>query len=608
MTAVAGIIDPDVQARSAFFDAVTRHFDTYHETDVSDHTAIGPLECLWRTCRAAPISTARSGVTAVWVIGHLDEAQSSAKNAAERIAAHVETKGVEGLASYSGYFLAIVDHAGDTYVFCDQLGLFPCYYATAGRALLVGTSSDLPGFHPSVSRRLNVKALISHLLCMHELLGESLWEGVRRLGQGEILHVADGHLDRICQQAIPISDDSFGAPVAVQLERAHGAMLDALRGYDGQAISLLCSGGLDSRLAVAYLGQSSAEVRMVYTLGDPRDNDYRCARRLLKSVRLPHRRVPVDLARFPDFLDREIVTEQVANGVNDLGWWTLLETIEDTTLPLVTGYLGDAVLGFSRAFFGYDPERRAFTFDKQYEVFNQWGLSESSICALLPGDRTVRWLAEIKDELRAIFDSFPGLPFQKAWQFDLMHHERFHAAGPLLRLSHGVWPVAPLASSALLRVAGGMPASAILYRRLQKDLLIARFPKLARIPVDIAHSCPERLIPSLSYSVRSRVSHMIGRRWRRLRGQDNRYYYRIYNLNHEGWRQLRARCHEACEVLPEGVDRDQLRAIVPAPTLHVQEERPHALSGIKSLLAFVLWYQRYADVLGSGDRTADSRR
>ena len=95
--------------------------------------------------------------------------------------------------------------------------------------------------------------------------------------------------------------------------------------------------------------------------------------------------VPVDLARFAGFLDREIVTEQVANGVNDLGWWTLLETIEDTSLPLVTGYLGDAVLGTSRVVFGYEPVRRAFTFDKQYEVFNQWGLSESSICALLPG-------------------------------------------------------------------------------------------------------------------------------------------------------------------------------------------------------------------------------
>jgi hypothetical protein len=189
-----------------------------------------------------------------------------------------------------------------------------------------------------------------------------------------------------------------------------------------------------------------------------------------------------------------------------------------------------------------------------------------------------------------------------------MHHERFHAAGPLVRLSHGVWPVAPLACSALLRVAGGMPASAIVERRLQKDLLIARFPKLARIPVDIAHSHPERLIPSMSYRIRSKLGHAIGRRWRRLRGRDNRYYYRIYNLNHEGWRQLRARCHEACAILPESIDRDQLRTIVPAPALHVQEERPHALSGIKSLLAFVLWYQRYADVLEPAAWTSDSRR
>ncbi len=46
-------------------------------------------------------------------------------------------------------------------------------------------------------------------------------------------------------------------------------MLDAFGEYHGKSISLLCSGGLDSRLVAAYAVEGHANTRMVYTLGDP---------------------------------------------------------------------------------------------------------------------------------------------------------------------------------------------------------------------------------------------------------------------------------------------------------------------------------------------------
>lgn len=602
MTAFAGIIDPDATAKQVFVDAVRRHF-AGRPLEVSDEKDIGDMRCVWHTCRTAPISVAQSDETTAYVLGHLDGTDTHVQSHAERIATHFENRGLSDLPNHSGFFLAIVVHGKDTFVFCDQLGWFPCYYATTGPSLVIGTSSDIPGFHPSISRRLNRKALVAHLLFMHELLGESLWEGVRRLGAGEILHFEDGRLSRIAVQPIPISDDAFGLPAAEQLERAHEAMLDAFREYRGRNVSQLCSGGLDSRITAAYLAESHANVRMVYTLGDRRDNDYRCARRAINLLGLPHGRLPVDVTRFPEFMERQISAEQLANGVNDLGWWSLLDTVAGADAPLVAGYVGDAIPGGNHIGFGFDADCRAFSFEHLYRMSNVWGLPEQTICELFPGDPTARWIAEIKDELQAFYKALPGLPFQKVWQFDLLHWERFHAASPMYRIAHAVWPAAPLASGPLLKLVGSLPACTVMDRRLEENLLIARFPRLARIPVDTTSSYPKRLIPSTAYHVRARIGNAIGRRWRRLRDRDNRYYYRLYSLNNAGWRRLRAQCHQSCGKLSDVLDVDRLRAIVPGPDVTFPNTGTQAQSGIKSLLAFVLWYNRYAEGLTAPDQT-----
>lgn len=596
MTAIGGIIDPDKKARQTFLSAVGAHFAS-NPLEVSDRRTVGELECVWQTTRTAPISTAQSNETTVYVLGHLDGTETDKQSHAERIADHLAQKGLDGVACYSGFFLAIIARANDTYIFCDQLGLFPCYYATAGRALVIGTSSYIPGLHPSIPRRLNKKALVSHLLCMHELLGESLWEGVRHLDPGEILHFADGALYRIAQQPVPISDDGFGLSAARQLEQAHEAMLDAFREYRGQSVSLLCSGGLDSRLAAAYAVETQANTKMVYTLGDPRDNDYRCARRAIGELGLAHQRVPVDVTKYPQFLEHQIVGEQLANGVNDLGWWSLLNGAAGADAPFVTGFVGDAVLGGSHIAWGYDPEAQAFSFECLYPKINTWGLPEQTVCELLPNDPVAQWIAEIRDGLRALYDALPGCPFQKVWQFDLRHRQRFHVAGPMIRLSRVVWPTAPLAAGALLKVSGSMPACALMDRQLQKNLLITRFPNLARIPIDITQTYPRQLIPSITYRVTSKIANVIGRRWRRLWDRDNRYYYRIYNLNGAGWRRLRTQCHHSCDRLADVLDVERLRTVVPAPGIRVQNIGAQAQSGTKSLLGFVLWYNRYADGL-----------
>jgi len=131
MTAFAGIIDPDATAKQVFVDAVRRHF-AGRPLEVSDEKDIGDMRCVWHTCRTAPISVAQSDETTAYVLGHLDGTDTHVQSHAERIATHFENRGLSDLPNHSGFFLAIVVHGKDTFVFCDQLGWFPCYYATTG--------------------------------------------------------------------------------------------------------------------------------------------------------------------------------------------------------------------------------------------------------------------------------------------------------------------------------------------------------------------------------------------------------------------------------------------------------------------------------------------
>lgn len=593
MTAIAGIIDRNPQTNEAFVQAVEGYFDEQGDGP-SQRVRVGDLDCHWRACRSAPVSRAESGATTAWVLGHVDATDIRRQSHAEYMAAHFQAKGPEGAACHGGLFMAIVHDGHEYYIFTDRLGLFPCYYAAPQGLLLLGSSSLVPVLHPAISRRLNRKGLIGHLLCMHEVLGETLWQGSRRLGVGEVLHFSDQGVEIVRQPSIPVSDICFDLPYEAQLDRLEGAMLEAFEPYKTEPVSLLFSGGVDSRLIAGYVDRLGVDVDAAYTLGIPNDSEFQCARRVCRRLGWPQRRIDVDLARFPRYAHRQIVGEQLANGLNNLTWWDIIECAENIKAPLLTGLLGDAVLGGSYFALGYDPTVQKFSFEKAFERMNVWALPRETICKLLPDSDTAGLITEIMEELRDRYESLPGYAFQRAWQFELMHHERFHIAGTLGRLANGVWPSAPFTHSAVLGVGGSIPACSLMGRRLQKDLLASRFRSLAQLPIDANAPYPRPLVPSLMYRIKDSVlakTHL--REWLAPK-IESRYYYRVYDINNEGWRVLRDECRQAVSAVGDVIDVDCLREILPGSGTPIKtKDAIIDASGLKSLLGFVLWYRHY---------------
>jgi len=487
--------------------------------------------------------------------------------------------------------------------------MFPCYYLTRGDVLVLGSSSYVPVLHPAMPRRLNFKALLGHLLFMVEILGAPLWQQCRRLGVGEILHFNRQGLRTLREQSIPVSDAYFGLPYEAQLDRAHAAMAEACEQYRDKPVSVLFSGGLDSRLLAGYLGTVHARVEAAYTFGLPSDIEFRCARRVCRELGWRQVLLPVDYATYPSLADHLTATEHLANGLSNLPAWPLQNGLLNGELPLVNGFQGDPILGGSNIPWAYDRDARRYSFDRLFQQHNARGICPELLCRLFPGGETPRLIAEIVAELRNLYESLPGHDFQKVWQFTLLHRLRYHIAGILGRIARDVWPSAPYTHDAVLAAGGGMPAASLWGRRLQRDLLVGRFPRLAALPLDSNSPNPRPLAPSFAYRLRHRIRRTLGLHRLPWPGGERRFFYRLYDINNPGWRRVREEGFRLAAGLSGVLNIDCLRELLPEARVRIEvEDAIIDASGRKSLLAFILWYNRYADTLLRSERPSLSVR
>ena len=167
-----------------------------------------------------------------------------------------------------------------------------------------------------------------------------------------------------------------------------------------------------------------------------------------------------------------------------------------------------------------------------------------------------------------------------------------------MRIANGIWPSAPFTHSAVLRVGGGVPACSLVNRRLQKDLLADRFPSLACLPIDANSRYPRPLTPSLMFRVKNKV--LTKTRLRELLAPkgESRYYFRVYDINNEGWRAVREASRPAMAGLADIMDEAYIHRLLPDSGQVIQvEDGIRDVSGLKSLLGFALWYAHYSDRL-----------
>ncbi|WP_119293264.1 asparagine synthetase B family protein [Azohydromonas sediminis] len=503
--------------------------------------------------------------TSVLVIGDIVH-DDAATTTADWLVRRIEDDGPSAVCSRNGYYLAVAtDGSQSLHLGADQLGLFPLYYWSHGATFAFATSPNAFIYHPFFHRSVDLSAVAGVLLTQHPTGNRTIWRKVRRVPPGHLLtwNPIRREVTMRAVNPLTVDDTFFDQPLSTQQRAAFHALNDAVRRRAKLGrTSVLLSGGLDSRLVAGVLRWHSRDKVPTLTLGEPGDYELHCAKAVAKSLRWWLRTIPVDLARYPEWAGWQQALDGAGATFTDFMWWPAAEVACQYGSRIMSGLLGDAIMGGSQIMYAYGGDPPAFSMDRQLARTLRMGYAPAEVSALLrsPG------LGEaIVDELRATWRSYSGTPSQKAWQFDLYHRQRHHAGAVPARLAFGSWPTLPYADNELLKTMAGLPACAFADRRLQAEFLTAKLPRLARLPLDRGGPDMTPVRPTPFWPARAALQRSAERFRHWLAPREARQYVRHFDLSGPGFAALRRSVHPLLSQCDDVFDPAVAKRLLPPP-------------------------------------------
>lgn len=323
MGAFLAIHDPDDDRRRRFLERAAA--DVAPLADLPrESVSSGPVAALWATRLPAMVDSFADAEGIALLAGEALADPDGTRVTARSLRARWRGPERTTPEAFDGYHAGVVlGTDGSAALGADLLGLYPLYYAALGDVLLVGSSPEPFRHHPSFRAALDPVGLTGILLTNGLVGGRTLWQGVRRVGAGQILvRRPDGSVREVLQYSLPCSDLHFGRSFEEQVAVADEVIRDALRRLSppGRPHGILLSGGLDSRLLAGYLSRQGTPL-VALTQGREGDIELACARGVAESLGLEHRVVEVDDARLPEFAVRHAKWDHLASGFQVITRW-----------------------------------------------------------------------------------------------------------------------------------------------------------------------------------------------------------------------------------------------------------------------------------------------
>jgi asparagine synthase (glutamine-hydrolysing) len=595
------VIDPDRERREKFAESIMPRLSPVPGL-VLNSVSTGDFFAGWAAVSSAPVAwKSERGCAAVeWGALVTDDSESVSVDELAQLWSRPATR---ESAFFNGFYAAAVYSAeGGLAVGADLLGIYPVYYWAQDGVVLVGSSPELFRYHPSFSMQLDPRGLASILLMMHILDGQTLMKGVRRLAAGHLLTWQQGQPAReVKQYQIRVSRDRYDLPFSAHVEALDGAINEALsRSVQAQRrCCLLLSGGLDSRMLGGYLKERDIAVSAL-TMGIETDIEMRLARNVARKMGFPHNSVEVEYGSYAECASRQATWEHVANGFNDICNWGLGPSLTPYRSRVVMGHAFDAAVGTRSIGWAYSPASKSVSFDGLMAYTNRWGISPAVLERLLRHDVFEKGLVEgIISDLRAKYGSYSDSESQRVWCFNLYHRQRFHVGSSAWAFSFGAWPAMPVLDRRLLECAASIPAASIAERRAQTELLCTRFPYLAALPLDRNSLDTTPLRPRVRYQVAQSVLKRLRPVGRLLGFQGNgktehRFYYRIHDIDNQGWRTVRRHAEPQRQRMYELFDKEAFDGILPGPESDTSlQDRIVDASGLKLLAGLMMWSKEH---------------
>jgi len=268
----------------------------------------------------------------------------------------------------------------------DRLGLFPLYYSHHDGGLIFATGVRCLLCDPTLSHRVDPTAIAEFLTFDHVLHDRTLLQSVRLMPQGSV--ITFDHHELQIRRYYPIRFDNPYSLVDEfeYMEEYDRLLRQAIRRQvvGDHPSGLLLSGGLDSRLLLAYLcDETSKSTFHSFTWGIPGCDDARFARELASKTCVQHKFFELK----SDWLYEKARTAvQLTDGMGNLVNLHALATAgeeEQEVKILYKGFMGDAMMGSGeppvrRGFPGWRPWNRPTTADPPRDLgCLRWPVTDS---------------------------------------------------------------------------------------------------------------------------------------------------------------------------------------------------------------------------------------
>ena len=599
MANFAVVVDPDPARRARFAAAAGPRLHLLPGL-LAGSCGEGEFQAVWAAAPRAPVGTARDrdGAAVIWgeAIAPASVARLVPAQLRERWHAASDP---DGWLTWDGFFVAVVYHRHLGVVAgADLLGLMPVYHWSNGEVLLIASSPEVFPDHPSFHPSLDPAALAGVMITNGLFRGRALWKGVRRLEPAHFLRWERGGAaaelpDRRLGPEIE-AHDSSSRPFPEQLEILDAACARVIRRHapPEEPCGVFLSGGMDSRLVAGYLDRQGTRP-IALTLGNPRDLEMRCARRVAEALGLEQHTASVPYDLYPVFAAAlSSRWEHLASGGGVIFGWGAHAFLGALPPRVVTGIPLDWALG-GPATFGLAAGE--MTFERCFPLkLNDSGFSPALLARLLRREVFGDVVEAVLHEIRIDYEKLADDPLRRLWTFVLHHRERFNAGVGAWHLCFGSWPVVIALDRDWLATIAGTPPATLADRRAEQALLCTRFPRLARLPLDRNGYLTTPLLAGRLRGFVDRFLSYVRTRWVAPRlgpERERRYYYRIYDLNNAGWRAVRQLAEPHRERLKALFVPEVLDEILPSPSARVLYRGDLISEGlkVKQLLILALW-------------------
>jgi asparagine synthase (glutamine-hydrolysing) len=597
------IVDPNPDRRSNFIHTVQSKLSIVQGL-VTNSCFSGDFYIAWAAYPQAPISYATVQDSAAIVFGEAIIQGSTHRINATDLQRGYNSSTNKVFPTFDGFHSAIVyEHHFGLTVSSDLLGLFPIYYFAKGEVVIVASSPELIQYHPLFEAEFNPKGLIGILLTNGLFDGQTLWKSVKRLQAGYVLQWKIGQFP--CE--IKQYDIFKSGQVESYLNLSFSESLEVLDQVTEQAIkrhtpsdqlcTLLLSGGIDSRMLAGYLQQQGVNP-VTLTFGVDRDFEMQCALPVAHALKLKHYKGEIPVERYPEYTDLWVRWEHLGNGGNTLKDWAFQSYLKNLNLPprVISGRAMGPIAG-NHLDWSYSSTSKSWTFESLFARFNRWGFSPEVLTKLLREEVFGQALEETLARIREVYQNYSDTETERIWSFYVYHRDRYHIGAFAWQLSFGAWPILPILDWNLLQATAILSPKVLGFRKAQTALLESRFPKLAELPLDRNSFNTEPLVPSRfqrKVPQLHRFTNRLQQKWRKYqhqRGVEQRYYYRIYDINNSGWQAIRDAAEAQKKEVNYLFNSEVLNELLPSPEVRInlQGDQIVDASGRKSLLGFLLW-------------------